>query len=149
MRQHGDRPLVSGGAREGVRAPTPDQWSVAAELGQLSGCRHPCVGGGRSHRPEPFKARPYDDRVPRWIVMDQLVNLRDVGGIPTTDGGAIATGRLLRSDNLQDLTPSDVDTLLGLGLTDVVDLRSDYEVEMEGPGPLTRTDVVHHQHSFF
>ena len=81
--------------------------------------------------------------------MDQLVNLRDVGGIPTVDGGAIATGRLLRSDNLQDLSPADVDTLLGLGVTDVVDLRSDYEVEMEGPGPLTTTDVTHHQHSFF
>jgi len=81
--------------------------------------------------------------------MDQLVNLRDVGGIPTTDGGEIVPGRLLRSDNLQDLTPADVDALLQLGVTDVVDLRSDYEVEMEGPGPLSSTDVVHHQHSFF
>ena len=81
--------------------------------------------------------------------MDQLVNLRDVGGIPTTDGGKIAPGRLLRSDNLQDLTPADVDALLQLGLTDVVDLRSDYEVEAEGPGPLARTDVAHHLHSFF
>lgn len=81
--------------------------------------------------------------------MDQLVNLRDVGGIPTTDGAKIAAGRLLRSDNLQDLTPADVDALLQLGLTDVVDLRSDYEVEAEGPGPLSRTDVAHHQHSFF
>ena len=81
--------------------------------------------------------------------MDQLVNLRDVGGIPTTDGGTIAPGRLLRSDNLQDLTPDDVAALLDLGLTDVVDLRSDYEVEMEGPGPLSKTDVAYHQHSFF
>ncbi len=81
--------------------------------------------------------------------MDQLVNLRDVGGLPTTDGGSIVPGRLLRSDNLQTLTPADVDALLQLGVTDVVDLRSDYEVEMEGPGPLTLTDVAHHQHSFF
>ncbi len=86
---------------------------------------------------------------PRWIDLDELVNLRDVGGIPTTDGGEIVPGRLLRSDNLQDLTPADVEALLALGLTDVVDLRSDYEREMEGPGPLRKTEVVHHDHSFF
>jgi protein-tyrosine phosphatase len=87
--------------------------------------------------------------VPRWIELDGLANLRDVGGVPTTDGGAVAPGRLLRSDNLQTLSDSDVDALLALGLTDVVDLRSDYEADAEGPGPLTKTDVVHHHHSFF
>ena len=82
--------------------------------------------------------------------MDSLVNLRDVGGIPTVDGGAITPGRLLRSDNLQTLTPSDVDALLGLGLSDVVDLRSDYEAEMEGPGPLVgHPEVQIHQLSLF
>jgi protein-tyrosine phosphatase len=87
--------------------------------------------------------------VPRWIELDELANLRDVGGIPTTDGGAIAPGRLLRSDNLQTLTDGDVDALLALGVTDVVDLRSDFEADAEGPGPLTTTDVAHHHHSFF
>ncbi len=38
--------------------------------------------------------------------MEGLANLRDVGAIPTTDGGAIQPGRLLRSDNLQTLTDS-------------------------------------------
>lgn len=87
--------------------------------------------------------------MPRWIELDELANLRDVGGVPTLDGGAVAPGRLLRSDNLQTLTDADVDALLALGLTDVVDLRSDYEADAEGPGPLTKTDVVHHHHSFF
>ena len=87
--------------------------------------------------------------MPQWIDLEELANLRDVGGVPTTDGGAIEPGRLLRSDNLQTLTDADVDALLGLGVTDVVDLRSDYEAEAEGPGPLTKTDVVHHHHSFF
>ena len=76
-----------------------------------------------------------------WIDLDGLVNLRDVGGIPTSDGGKIIPGRLLRSDNLQTLTAADVDQLLGLGLTDVIDLRSDYEAEQEGPGPLVGSDV--------
>ena len=92
----------------------------------------------------------YPDWVERmWIDLDGLANMRDVGGIPTTDGGKIVPGRLLRSDNLQTLTTSDVDQLLGLGLTDVIDLRSDYEAEREGPGPLTRSDVRIHQFSLF
>ena len=86
----------------------------------------------------------------RWIELDGLANLRDVGGIPTTDGGAVAPGRLLRSDNLQSLTEHDIERLLELHLTDVIDLRSDFEAESEGPGPLTRVPQVHiHQHSLF
>jgi hypothetical protein len=85
-----------------------------------------------------------------WIDLEGLANLRDVGGMPTTDGGVISAGRLLRSDNLQALTPGDIDHLLELGLTDVVDLRSDYEIESEGPGPLAGHPSVHiHQHSLF
>src|SRR5215210_8082998 len=84
-----------------------------------------------------------------WIDLQGVANLRDVGGLPTTDGGKIIPGRLLRSDNLQTLTRSDIDELLGLGLTDVVDLRSDYERELEGPGPLLRTGVRVHEFSLF
>ncbi len=84
-----------------------------------------------------------------WIDLEGLANLRDVGGLPTDDGGKIIPGRLLRSDNLQTLTARDVEALLGLGLTDVVDLRSDYEVEQEGPGPLSRAEVRMHQFSLF
>lgn len=82
--------------------------------------------------------------------MEGLVNLRDVGGQPTEDGQQIATGVLLRSDNLQTLTESDLARLHELGLTDVIDLRSHVEVESEGPGPMTRIeDVTIHHHSLF
>jgi protein-tyrosine phosphatase len=84
-----------------------------------------------------------------WIDLEGLANLRDVGGIPTVDGGKIVPGRLLRSDNLQTLTRPDVDALLGLGLTDVIDMRSDYEVEQEGPTPLANSGVRIHQFSLF
>ena len=85
-----------------------------------------------------------------WIELEGLANLRDVGGMPTSDGGQITAGRLLRSDNLQALTPTDIDRLLQLGLSDVVDLRSEYEVESEGPGPLAdHPQVQIHQHSLF
>lgn len=85
-----------------------------------------------------------------WLEFDSLVNARDVGGLPTTDGGAIRSGRLLRSDNLQDLTDDDIAALRALGVTDVVDLRSVPEVRSEGPGPISRLDDFQvHEHSLF
>ncbi|GAA2093550.1 tyrosine-protein phosphatase [Microlunatus panaciterrae] len=85
-----------------------------------------------------------------WIQLEGLVNLRDVGGMPTTDGDRIASGRLLRSDNLQALTEADIEQLRSIGLTDVIDLRSNYEVISEGPGPMTQQDDVRiHHHSLF
>jgi len=82
----------------------------------------------------------------RWLVFDGLVNARDSGGLPTRDGRHVARGRLLRADNLQDLSREDVRRLVeDFGVTDVLDLRSDFEVDREGPGPLAATDVtIHH-----
>lgn len=82
----------------------------------------------------------------RWLEFDSLVNARDVGGTPTTDGGLISPGRLIRTDNLQDLTSRDVERLLALGVSDVVDLRSVYEVHHEGPGPLVGNPSVRIHH---
>ena len=80
-----------------------------------------------------------------WIELDGAVNVRDLGALATDDGRATVPGRLLRGDNLQDLSPLDVKKLVtGLGVTTVVDLRSPYEVRSEGPGPLTRVDGVRH-----
>lgn len=88
--------------------------------------------------------------MPNWIDLEGVANLRDVGGMPTIDGDAIATGRLLRSDNLQTLTPQDIAELRARGLTDVIDLRSDVEADSEGPGPITREDgITVHHHSLF
>lgn len=85
-----------------------------------------------------------------WLEFDSLVNARDVGGIPTRDGGRIAERRLLRSDNLQDLTRADVQRLRDLGVTDIIDLRSLYEVESTGPGPLVGQEgFTFHHFSYF
>jgi protein-tyrosine phosphatase len=43
-----------------------------------------------------------------WIDLEGAVNVRDVGGLPTGDGGQTAYGRLLRAENLQELSPADV-----------------------------------------
>jgi hypothetical protein len=88
------------------------------------------------------------DAAPRWIDLEGAVNARDVGGIPLADGGAVVTGRLLRSDNLQDLSPADVAHLVeDHGVRAVIDLRTGVEVRLEGPGPLLadeRVTVAHH-----
>jgi protein-tyrosine phosphatase len=80
-----------------------------------------------------------------WIDLDGAVNVRDLGALPTGDGQRTAAHRLLRGDNLQDLSPSDVKLLVqDIGVTTVVDLRSPTEVASEGPGPLTRVESVRH-----
>jgi protein tyrosine/serine phosphatase len=87
------------------------------------------------------------DAQTRWIELDGAVNIRDLGGLATTDGGTTRFGRVLRSDNLQDLTPGDIRRLTGdLALRDVIDLRSGPEVTLEGPGPLTRAPGVSIHH---
>jgi hypothetical protein len=79
----------------------------------------------------------------RWIQLDGAVNVRDMGGLTTTGGDTIRKGLLLRSDNLQGLTDKDVDILVSeIGVRHVIDLRSDIEDQMEGPGPLTRQPAV-------
>ena len=47
-------------------------------------------------------------RTDRWLRLDGTTNTRDLGGLPTTDGGRTLPGRILRSDNLQTLSDDDV-----------------------------------------
>ncbi|MEV8636360.1 tyrosine-protein phosphatase [Streptosporangium sp. NPDC051023] len=83
----------------------------------------------------------------RWIDLEGAVNVRDLGGLATTDGGTTRFGRVYRSDNLQGLTERDLELLVGeLKLRHVVDLRSEAEVSLEGPGPLTAVPEVSIHH---
>jgi protein tyrosine/serine phosphatase len=82
-----------------------------------------------------------------WIRLENAVNARDLGELPTEGGGSIQPRRLLRSDNLQDLSPADITRLVDeLGVTTVIDLRSTNELKQEGPGPLTAVGAVRHVH---
>ncbi|HVT68610.1 MAG TPA: tyrosine-protein phosphatase [Trebonia sp.] len=82
-----------------------------------------------------------------WIELEGAVNVRDVGGLPTSDGGTTVPGRLLRSENLQELSPRDITRLVDeIGVTTVVDLRSTNEVAVEGPAPLDAVPGVRHAH---
>src|SRR5271170_7216803 len=82
-----------------------------------------------------------------WIDLEGAVNVRDLGALPTDDDGQTMAGRLLRADNLQELSPSDVSRLVhDIGLTTVVDLRSSAELASEGPAPLDAVPAVRHVH---
>jgi len=72
----------------------------------------------------------------RWLQLEGAVNAR-----------VVVPGALLRSDNLQGLSDRDVRRLLDEeSLEVVVDLRTDVEVRLEGPGPLTREPRVRIEH---
>lgn len=71
-----------------------------------------------------------------WLGLDGAVNARVV--VPRV---------LLRADNLQSLSARDVRLLVEQqGLEVVLDLRTDVEVELEGPGPLTAELAVRIEH---
>ena len=83
----------------------------------------------------------------RWIDIEGVVNMRDLGGLPLSGGGTVPRGVLIRSDNLQDLSPAAVEYLLErVGVTDVVDLRTTVERLMEGHAPLERAGSIQHHH---
>ena len=72
----------------------------------------------------------------RWIALDGAANAR-----------VVVPGVLLRSDNLQSLTSRDVGVLVERQALEVVlDLRTDVEVELEGPGPITLEPRVRIEH---
>ncbi len=72
----------------------------------------------------------------RWIALDGAANAR-----------IVVPGVLLRSDNLQSLTARDVRVLVEEEALEVVlDLRTELEVELEGPGPMTQEPRVRVEH---
>lgn len=86
-------------------------------------------------------------RTDRWVRLDGTANMRDLGGLPTSDGGRTVPGRILRSDNLQTLSADDVERLRSeFGLREVIDLRTTAEILLEGRGPLREVPDVVHRH---
>jgi protein tyrosine/serine phosphatase len=69
-------------------------------------------------------------------------NVRDLGGLPTTDGGHIRHGALVRADSLQRLTDDGWAALEAHGVRTVIDLRNDDEVgEDDAPRPSALTTL--------
>ncbi|MBL7495553.1 tyrosine-protein phosphatase [Frankia sp. CNm7] len=85
----------------------------------------------------------------RWYELDGCSNARDLGGLPTVDGGQTRYGVLLRSDTPQQLTAVAVARLRDeFGLRTVLDLRAVEEAEREGRGLLAQEAIAYHNLSF-
>jgi protein-tyrosine phosphatase len=65
----------------------------------------------------------------RRLNWPNLQNARDLGGLPTNEGGRIRPMALIRTDNHDRLTTAGVSMLRESGVTRIVDLRSGSEAE--------------------
>lgn len=66
-----------------------------------------------------------------------LLNVRDLGGYPTTDGAVTRRRSLLRADDLAQLSPRGLQALTEYGLETVLDLRWPEEIAA-APSPVPR-----------
>jgi protein-tyrosine phosphatase len=69
------------------------------------------------------------EKIKRLLQLDTTYNTRDIGGYTTEDGKTTKWLKLLRSDNLHALTPDAQNTLLDCGVSTIIDLRNDDEIE--------------------
>lgn len=79
--------------------------------------------------------------VPERLELEGAHNIRELGGYPTVDGGYTLTHRVLRGDELTNITETDKARLIEYGLHRVVDLRSSLENEREA-NPFANTPYV-------
>jgi protein-tyrosine phosphatase len=73
---------------------------------------------------------------------DGCLNVRDLGGLPTADGGRTLLGRVVRSDNVRQLSDAGWRALANHGVTRIVDLRWPEELAGDQPRDVD-IDVVH------
>ena len=78
----------------------------------------------------------------RELAWEGCLNVRDLGGLPTLDGGETCFGRVVRADSVRQLSDAGWEAVADYGVRTVVDLRGDYELRDDPPGELP-LDVVH------
>jgi protein-tyrosine phosphatase len=69
----------------------------------------------------------------RAVTWDGCLNVRDLGGLPTEDGGQTQAGRIIRADNVGALTPAGWRSVEEHGVVRIVDLRWPEEVADDPP----------------
>lgn len=76
-------------------------------------------------------------------ILEQVFNLRDLGGHPTRSGGTVPRGRIYRSDDPYLSTEQDIGALGALGIDTVIDLRTSPEIADRGIAVWQRLGVDH------
>ncbi len=79
---------------------------------------------------------------PRDLVWDGCLNVRELGGLPTRDGGETRFGMVVRADSVRQLSDDGWRALVGHGIRTVIDLRGDHE-RAEDPPADVPVEVVH------
>lgn len=79
----------------------------------------------------------------RVVELEGMLNVRDLGGMPTEDGGVTRRGRVLRMDSPQFLGEDAAASLREQGFRTVLDLRYPAESEQEGIGFLSHASLKH------
>lgn len=72
----------------------------------------------------------YMTKEDRLIPLSSMHNTRDLGGYETQDGHFTKSHKIVRSATSSYLEEADIDTLIGHGLSMVIDLRGDNELEL-------------------
>ena len=72
----------------------------------------------------------------RDLVWDGLLNVRDLGGHSTEDGGETRYGSIVRADSVRQLSDEGWKALVDYGMKTVVDLRTNEELEADPPAEL-------------
>jgi protein-tyrosine phosphatase len=78
----------------------------------------------------------------RELAWDGCLNVRDLGGYPTEDGGETRLGAVVRADSVRQLSDRGWRELVRYGISTIVDLRFHSELDADPPLDLP-VDVVH------
>ena len=78
----------------------------------------------------------------RRLDWEGCLNVRDLGGHPTEDGGETRTGVVVRADSVRRLTEAGWQSLVDYGIRRILDLRLESELDEDPPGDLP-VEVVH------
>lgn len=89
-----------------------------------------------------MSSTPQSQPRPRALSWDGCLNVRDLGGHSTEDGGVTRFGRVVRADSIRRLSDDGWRALLDYGIRTVVDLRYQAELDQDPPRDLD-LDVVH------
>ena len=78
----------------------------------------------------------------RDLLWDGLLNVRDLGGHPTEDGGETRYDSIIRADSVRQLSDQGWAALVDYGVKTIVDLRTNDELAADPPAELP-VEVLH------